>query len=381
MPQTITDLSSRASAGSSTSNSTSASTSASAAATSAASAPAAQSTSMVAAIEVSNLSTRFGEHVVHDDINLQVQRAEIFAIIGGSGSGKSTLLRELILLHRPDAGSIRVLGVDLHNLAEDAAQAKELKQRWGVMFQHGGLFGALTVKENIGLPLREHTKLTDQLIDEIADWKLDLAGLSREVGAKYPAELSGGMLKRASLARALALDPELLFLDEPTAGLDPVSASGVDELVIKLRDLFGLTIVMVTHDLDTLWQVADRVAVLADGKVQSVGSMAELSQLDNPAVRPFFEGPRARAAQPSLPTAGTLSASPAAQPNSATAQPISLQMQPNLAAAQPNSIQMQPNLAAAQPNSDVNAVYAKAPAKLEPARAYLGTVRPSSKPK
>ena len=144
------------------------------------------------------------------------------------------------------------------------------------MFQHGGLFGALTVPENVGLPLREHTALADALIDEIAAWKLAMAGLAPEVGAQYPSELSGGMMKRASLARALALDPELLFLDEPTAGLDPDSAGGVDELVRKLRDLFGLTIVMITHDLDLLWQVADRVAVLADGKVQGIGSMAEL---------------------------------------------------------------------------------------------------------
>jgi phospholipid/cholesterol/gamma-HCH transport system ATP-binding protein len=247
-------------------------------------------------IELRGVSTRFGEHVVHDGLDLEVRRAEIFALVGGSGSGKSTLLREMILLQRPDAGAIRVLGVDLLGLADDAATA--LRQRWGVMFQHGGLFGALTVKENIGLPLREHTDLPEALIDDIAASKLALAGLAPEVGAQYPSELSGGMMKRASLARALALDPELLFLDEPTAGLDPISAGGVDDLVRKLRDLFGLTIVMITHDLDLLWQVADRVAVLGQGKVQGVGSMAELAQLPNPAIRPYFEGPRARSAQP-----------------------------------------------------------------------------------
>jgi phospholipid/cholesterol/gamma-HCH transport system ATP-binding protein len=246
-----------------------------------------------AVIEVSGLSTRFGAHVVHDGIDLEVRRAEIFALIGGSGSGKSTLLRELILLHRPDAGSVRVLGADLQSLDEDAALA--LRKRWGVMFQHGGLFGSLTVSENVGLPLREHTELEDAPIDAIAAAKLALAGLAPEVGAQFPAELSGGMMKRASLARALALDPELLFLDEPTAGLDPDSAGGVDELVKKLRDEAGLTIVMVTHDLDLLWQVADRVAVLAEGKVQGVGSMAELSALPHPAVRKFFDGPRGRA--------------------------------------------------------------------------------------
>ena len=246
-------------------------------------------------ITVDQVATRFGEHVVHSDVSLEVRRKEIFAIIGGSGSGKSTLLREMILLQQPDTGSIRVLGTDLKNI--DPAQALVLRQRWGVMFQHGGLFGSLTVLENIGLPLREHTQLGDGLIDEIAAWKLAMSGLKPEVGAQYPAELSGGMMKRASLARALALDPELLFLDEPTAGLDPDSADGVDQLVRELRDLFGLTIVIITHDLDLLWQVTDRVAVLGDGKVQGIGSMAELARIDQPAVRQFFEGARGRAAQ------------------------------------------------------------------------------------
>jgi phospholipid/cholesterol/gamma-HCH transport system ATP-binding protein len=245
-------------------------------------------------IEINKVSTHFGDHVVHSELDLQVRRAEIFALVGGSGSGKSTLLREMILLHRPDSGSIRVLGVDLHELGDDGAL--ELRRRWGVMFQHGGLFGSLTVMENVGLPMREHTDLGDSLIDDLSAWKLALSGLTPEVGAQYPPELSGGMMKRASLARALALDPELLFLDEPTAGLDPLSADGVDDLVRKLRDLFGLTIVIITHDLDLLWQVADRVAVLADGKVQGVGSMSELSRMDNRAVRQFFDGPRGRAA-------------------------------------------------------------------------------------
>jgi phospholipid/cholesterol/gamma-HCH transport system ATP-binding protein len=247
-----------------------------------------------AVIEIRKVSTRFGDHLVHSELDLDIQRGEIFALIGGSGSGKSTLLREMILLQRPDSGSIRVLGVDLQQLAD--ADALALRQRWGVMFQHGGLFGSLTVQENVGLPLREHTALDDTLIDELAAWKLSMTGLRPEVGAQYPSELSGGMMKRASLARALALDPELLFLDEPTAGLDPESAGEVDQLVRKLRDLFGLTIVMITHDLDLLWQLADRVAVLADGKVQGLGSMLELAQIDNPAIRKFFAGPRARAA-------------------------------------------------------------------------------------
>lgn len=246
-------------------------------------------------IELSKVSTQFGDHIVHRQIDLSIRRGEIFALIGASGSGKSTLLREMILLHRPTSGSVKVFGYDLAAL--DDADASQLRQRWGVMFQHGGLFGALSIRENVGLPLREHTTLSDPLIDSLADWKLAMAGLALDVGLQYPSELSGGMMKRASLARALVLDPELLFLDEPTAGLDPLGAAGVDQLVLKLRDLFGLTIVMITHDLDLLWQVADRVAVLADGQVAAIGSMAELALIDQPAVRQFFEGPRGHAAQ------------------------------------------------------------------------------------
>jgi phospholipid/cholesterol/gamma-HCH transport system ATP-binding protein len=248
-----------------------------------------------AVIELRDVSTSFGDQIVHSEISLEVRRAEIFALIGGSGSGKSTLLREMIMLLQPNSGLIKLFGVNLLNINQDEALA--LRQRWGVMFQLGGLFDSLTVLENIGLPLREHTKLPNGLIDEIAVSKLAMVGLKPEVGAQYPSEISGGMMKRASLARAIAFDPELLFLDEPTAGLDPTNAGGVDELVLKLRDLFGLTIVMITHDLDLLWQVADRVAVLADGKVQGLGSMSELSNSDNPAVRQFFDGPRGRAAQ------------------------------------------------------------------------------------
>ena len=248
-----------------------------------------------AVVQIRQLSTRYGSHIVHSELDLAVYRAEIFALIGGSGSGKSTLLREMLLLQRPDAGSIQVLGVDLQAIGTAAATA--LRQRCGVMFQSGGLFGALTVNENVGLPLREHTALDDAAIDAIAALKLSITGLGPEVGTQYPSELSGGMIKRTALARALALDPELLFLDEPTAGLDPASAGGVDRLVRELRDLFGLSIVMITHDLDLLWQIADRAAVLADGKVQGVGTMQELAQMDNPAIRPYFDGPRARAAQ------------------------------------------------------------------------------------
>lgn len=248
-----------------------------------------------AVLTMQGVVTRFGDHVVHNGVDLDVHQAEIFAVIGGSGSGKSTLLREMILLQAPNEGSIKVLGVDLAHITDAAALA--LRQRFGVLFQQGGLFGALTVLENIGLPLREHRQLDDPAVDAIAAQKLAAVGLDAAVGSQYPSELSGGMLKRAALARALVLEPELLFLDEPTAGLDPQSAAGIDALVLGLRQQSRLSIVMITHDLDLLWQVADRVAVLADGKVQAIGPMAELATLDNPAIQPFFNGPRARAAQ------------------------------------------------------------------------------------
>lgn len=246
-------------------------------------------------IEISDLSTRFGSAVVHDNLNLAVRRGEIFALVGGSGCGKSTLLREIIMLQPPAAGSIKVFGQEVVGLDDDRAAG--LRRRWGVMFERGALFGALTVAENVGLPLREHTDLSDRLIDELAAVKIALAGLPASAGAKYPNELSGGMRKRAALARAIALDPELVFLDEPTAGLDPLSASGLDELVRHLKELLGLTIMMVTHDLDLLWRVADRVAVLGDGHILGIGTMEELSQSDHPLIREYFYGPRGRAAR------------------------------------------------------------------------------------
>lgn len=245
-------------------------------------------------VDVRGVSTRFGEHVVHSDLSFSVTRAEILALLGGSGSGKSTLLREMILLQRPDSGSIQVLGTDLENITTESALA--LRQRLGVMFQHGGLFGALTVLENVGLPLREHTQLSSGLIDDLARCKLAMTGLDDTVGAQYPALLSGGMLKRASLARALALDPELLFLDEPTAGLDPESAGAVQDLILGLRKSLRLSIVMITHDLDLVWGAADRAVVLGAGTVQGIGSMPELAQINNPAVRKFFDGQRGKRA-------------------------------------------------------------------------------------
>ncbi|HEU4385026.1 MAG TPA: ATP-binding cassette domain-containing protein [Anaeromyxobacteraceae bacterium] len=245
-------------------------------------------------LEIRDVHTRFGAAVVHHGVSLEVRRGEVFALAGASGCGKSTLLREVIMLHRPERGSIRVLGQEVTRLGGEAALS--LLRRVGVMFERGALFGALTVAENVGVPLREHTHLAPRLVREIAALKVALAGLPGEAGAKYPAELSGGMRKRAALARALALDPELLFLDEPTAGLDPLSASGFDELVSHLRELLGLTVVVVSHDLDLLWRVADRVAFMVEGRVVGVGTMTELSRSENPLVREYFYGPRGRAA-------------------------------------------------------------------------------------
>ncbi|MBO9648780.1 MAG: ATP-binding cassette domain-containing protein [Variovorax sp.] len=245
-------------------------------------------------IAMNKVCTRFGSHAVHTDLDLDVRRGEILAIAGGSGSGKSVLMREMILLQRPTSGTIQLFGHDIATLT--LQQAHALRLRWGVMFQHGGLFSALTVRENIGLPLREHSRLDRALIDRIAEWKLSLTGLPPDAGLKQPGEFSGGMLKRASLARAIALDPELLFLDEPTSGLDPDSAAGVSELILRTHAIYGLTIVIITHDLDLLWQACDRVAVLGEGRVLASGSMEELSRHDHPIVRGYFEGPRQRAA-------------------------------------------------------------------------------------
>jgi phospholipid/cholesterol/gamma-HCH transport system ATP-binding protein len=246
-------------------------------------------------IEVSHVSTRFGSAVVHDDVSLTVRRGEVFAIAGGNGSGKSTLLREIILLLEPTSGTIKVFGRNIRHMTR--SDVLELRRRCGVMFQHGALFSSLTVAENVAAPLIEHTKLSQALIREIVKIKIALAGFPAESVSKYPNELSGGMRRRAALARAIALDPELLFLDEPTAGLDPVSASGFDELVKELKTLLGLTIVIVTHDLDSMWQVADRVAVLGNGTVLGMGTMDALAQSDDPLLREYFHGPRGRAAK------------------------------------------------------------------------------------
>ncbi len=243
---------------------------------------------------VQDVRTRFGTTVVHHGVSLEVRRGEVFALAGASGCGKSTLLREIIMLLRPDSGSIRLLGQEVVGLGEEAALA--LRRRCGVMFERGALFGALTVAENVALPLREQTRLGPSLVEELAALKIALAGLPAEAAALYPSQLSGGMRKRAALARAIALDPEVLFLDEPTAGLDPLSAAGFDELVRHLKALLGPTMVIVSHDLDLLWRVADRVAFMADGRVVGVGTMEELSRTEHPVLREYFVGPRGRGA-------------------------------------------------------------------------------------
>ena len=248
-----------------------------------------------AMIDIRDLHTRYGAAVVHENVSLTVMPGEIYSLVGGSGCGKSTLLRAIIMLLKPASGSIRVFGQEVIGLSDE--QALPLRRRWGVMFERGALFSSLTVAENVGMVLREHTSLSARMIDEVTALKIALTGLPADAGAKYPSELSGGMRKRAAMARAIALDPELLFLDEPTAGLDPLSASGIDDLVRNLRDVLGLTIMMVTHDLDLLWRTADRVAVLDKGHILGVGSMTELSRLDHPLIREYFYGPRGRAAR------------------------------------------------------------------------------------
>lgn len=245
-----------------------------------------------AVIEIRDLNTRFGAAVVHRDVSLSVRRGEIFALVGGSGCGKSTMLREILMLQQPVSGSIRVFGQEVIGLSDE--QALPLRRRWGMMFERGALFSSLTVTENVAMVLKEHTGLDAALADQIAAIKIALTGLPTDAGAKYPSELSGGMRKRAALARALALDPELLFLDEPTAGLDPLSACGIDELVRQLRDALGLTIMMVTHDLDLLWRAADRVAVLGEERILGVGTMQELAHSEHPVIREYFHGPRGR---------------------------------------------------------------------------------------
>ena len=245
-------------------------------------------------IVVEGLVSRFGDHVVHDGLDLVVRRGEVLGVVGGSGSGKSVLLNTLIGLKIPDGGRVKVFGRDLGEASE--ADWEMIEKNWGVLFQSGALFSNLTVRENVAAPLIEHTRLPLDLIDGLADMKIALAGLPAEAGDLRPAELSGGMVKRAALARALALDPELLFLDEPTSGLDPISAAAFDSLIDHLSDSLHLTVFMITHDLDSLYAVCDRIAVIADKKVVAVGTAQELEASDHPWIKQYFLGPRGRMA-------------------------------------------------------------------------------------
>ncbi|WP_310497714.1 ATP-binding cassette domain-containing protein [Sandarakinorhabdus sp.] len=252
-------------------------------------------------INLRGLVVRFGTQTVLNGLDLDVRRGEILGVVGGSGSGKSVLMRTIIGLNRASAGNITILkqdtdGVDGRGL--DGEAAKDLRRRWGVLFQEGALFSALSVAENIQVPMREFLDLPQGLMDELAGYKVQMVGLPPDAGAKFPSQLSGGMKKRAGLARALAIDPQLVFLDEPTAGLDPISADAFDALIRVLRDTLGLTVFLITHDLDTLYAICDRVAVLGDGKVLAMGTIDELMTFDHPWVKSYFGGPRGRAAAP-----------------------------------------------------------------------------------
>jgi phospholipid/cholesterol/gamma-HCH transport system ATP-binding protein len=244
------------------------------------------------AIYVRDLSVGFGEKTVLDHLSLDVRRGEILGLVGASGGGKSVLLRTIIGLIPKRQGRIEIMGMEL-----DKADPRELRmigRRWGILFQQGALFSSLTVRQNVQFPMRENLDISDLLLDELATAKLEMVGLTPDDGNKFPAELSGGMTKRAALARALALDPEIVFLDEPTSGLDPISAGDFDALISTLRRTFGLTVFMVTHDLDSLHTVCDRVAALAAGKIAAIGPIQELLASEHPWVKSYFHGDRAR---------------------------------------------------------------------------------------
>lgn len=245
-------------------------------------------------IEVRGLRNRFGSQSVHEHLDLDLFQGEILGVVGGSGSGKSVLLRSIVGLRRPDEGQIRVLGQDLQHLSENNRSLVE--RRFGVLFQKGALFSSLTVTENVALPLIEHAGLTREEAEHLASVKLALAGLPLSAAHKYPASLSGGMIKRAALARALALDPDILFLDEPTAGLDPIGAAAFDQLILTLRDALGLSVFLVTHDLDTLYTITDRVAVLAHKRVLVADQIDKVAATDDAWIHEYFHGPRGRAA-------------------------------------------------------------------------------------
>ncbi len=242
-------------------------------------------------VSVRNIVTRFGEQLIHDDVSFDIAAGEVLGIVGSSGSGKSVLLRTILGLQKPSAGRVLIEGMDITSMSE--RQLMGVKHRYGVTFQHGALFSSLTVAENIQLPLREYLSLSQATLDELTALRLDMVGLPLSAAGKFPSQLSGGMIKRAALARALALDPQLLFLDEPTSGLDPISAAEFDQLVRYLQTNLRLTVVMITHDLDSLLTTCDRVAVLVDRKVK-VDTLAGIMNNPHPWIHEYFHGPRAR---------------------------------------------------------------------------------------
>ncbi|WP_435418403.1 ATP-binding cassette domain-containing protein [Parerythrobacter aurantius] len=249
-------------------------------------------------IVVEGLANRFGEAVIHEDLSLKVRRGEILGVVGGSGTGKSVLMRSIIGLQTPAAGNVDVFGKSI--TAAEPEDYLGVQSRWGVLFQGGALFSTLTVGENVQVPLKQfYPDIEPAMMAEIARFKVLMSGLPEDAVIKFPSELSGGMKKRAGLARALALDPELLFLDEPTAGLDPIGAAAFDHLTRELKETLGLTVFLITHDLDTLYEICDRVAVLADRKVVAVGTIPELLETGHPWIEEYFNGPRGRAAQAS----------------------------------------------------------------------------------
>ncbi|KZM48100.1 ABC transporter ATP-binding protein [Labrenzia sp. OB1] len=242
-------------------------------------------------LSVRGVTVGFGSKVILQNLDLDVRRGEVLGFVGGSGTGKSVLMRTILGLNQKRAGAISVFGHDLSTATD--SERKTIERRWGVLFQQGALFSSLTVKQNIQVPMREHLKLSPQLMDELATLKLELVGLSQDAADKLPSELSGGMIKRASLARALALDPDLVFLDEPTSGLDPISAAAFDSLIANLSSTLGLTVYMVTHDLDSLHSICDRIAVLGKKRVLAIGTLDDMMKNDDSWIKSYFRGERA----------------------------------------------------------------------------------------